>query len=204
MNKLVDIARDLQALAQAGLYYGKDKYDIERFEKIRDLSAHLLSYALQKDFEEVKKFFCADSGYQTPKIEVRSAVFKENKILLVQEDDGRWAMPGGWADIQYSLLENAVKEIEEEAGVQAEIDFVVALQDRNRHFEEKSTFPLYTVLLKGHHLSGAYKENLETLDSRYFSLEEIPILWEGKTSMEQIKLCFEANESLQPWKTILE
>lgn len=102
-------AVELQALAQAGLFYGRDKYDRERYQRIRDIAAEMMAQETRLPLERVKDLFCGETGYQTPKLDTRAAVFQEGKILLVQEEDGRWSLPGGWADVDISVGENTVK-----------------------------------------------------------------------------------------------
>lgn len=124
---------ELQALAQAGLEYGRDKYDLERYQRIREIAAEMLARQTDLPTETVKDLFCNETGYQTPKLDTRAAIFQGERILLVQESDGRWSLPGGWVDVNVSVGENAVKEVKEEAGLDVTADLVIALQDRNRH-----------------------------------------------------------------------
>ena len=105
-QKWLDWAIELQSLAQAGLTYGKDKFDIERFERIREISAEMVAHKTEISVEKVKNLFCNEVGYQTPKIDVRGVIFKDDKILLIQESNGKWALPGGWADVYLSVKEN--------------------------------------------------------------------------------------------------
>lgn len=93
--KWLDWAVRLQALAQTGLAYGKDVYDIERFEEICQIAAEMLVKPSGLPLEQVEDLFCNEAGYQTPKLDTRAAIIKENKILLVQEKDGLWSLPGG-------------------------------------------------------------------------------------------------------------
>ena len=96
-------AMELQSLAQAGLNYAKDCFDKERYTRIREISAEIIAQKTDISLEKVKKFFCNETGYQTPKMDTRAAVFKNNKILLVKERDGKWALPGGWVDVDLSV-----------------------------------------------------------------------------------------------------
>ena len=105
-EKWLEWAIELQSLAQAGLTYGKDVYDRERYERIRDISAEILSYKTDISVEKVKNLFCNEVGYQTPKLDTRAAVFEHEKILLVKENNGRWSLPGGWVDVNLSVKEN--------------------------------------------------------------------------------------------------
>ena len=94
-EKWLEWAVELQSLAQAGLTYGKDIYDKERYERIRDISAEMLSNKTDISIEKVKDLFCNETGYQTPKLDTRAAIFNDNKILLVKENSGKWSLPGG-------------------------------------------------------------------------------------------------------------
>lgn len=94
-DKWLEWAVRLQALAQTGLAYGKDVYDMERFEEIRQIAAEMLVEPSGQPLEVVKDLFCNETGYQTPKLDTRAAIFQEDKILLVQENDGLWSLPGG-------------------------------------------------------------------------------------------------------------
>ena len=110
-------ASELQSLAQAGLYYGKDKFDRERYARIREIAAEMVARQADLPLEQVKGWFCNETGYQTPKLATRAAVFQGERVLLVREPKG-WALPGGWVDVDVSVRENAVKEVREEAGLE--------------------------------------------------------------------------------------
>ena len=84
----IDLIVELQSLAQAGLTYGKDVYDKERYERIRDISAEMMAELSGVPVEKVKDLFCNETGYQTPKIDTRAAIFKKGKIMLVHENNG--------------------------------------------------------------------------------------------------------------------
>ena len=126
-------AVELQALAQAGLHYTSSDFERERYARIRDIAAEMLAHQSEFPIEKVKDLFCCDTGYQTPKLETRAAIFRNGKILLVRERDGKWAMPGGWVDPGLSVKENTVKEAKEEAGLDVTADLVIAVQDREKH-----------------------------------------------------------------------
>lgn len=126
----IDWIIELQSLAQAGLTYGKDIYDKERYERIREISAEMMSNIADVPLEKVKGLFCNEIGYQTPKIDTRAAMFKDNKILLVHENNGKWSLPGGWCDVNISVAENIIKEVKEESGLNVVAKSVIAVQDR--------------------------------------------------------------------------
>ena len=194
---------ELQALAQAGLEYGRDKYDLERYERIREISAEMLAGQAGLPLERVKDLFCNETGYQTPKLDTRAAIFQGDKILLVQESDGRWSLPGGWVDVNVSVGENTVKEVREEAGLDVTADLVIALQDRNRHNAPPSIYGICKVFVLCSLLGGSFQPNLETLDSGYFALDELPELAVEKTTAEQIRMCFDAYHA-DRWTTLLD
>jgi len=94
----LDWAKELQFIAQSALAYCKDSFDIERFQRIREISAEILSTYSGLSVEKVKGLFCNENGFQTPKLDTRSAIFDDDKILLVHETNGTWSLPGGWVD----------------------------------------------------------------------------------------------------------
>jgi len=196
-------AVELQSLAQAGLYYSKDVFDIERFERIREISSEMISYKTDIPIEKVKDLFCSDTGYQTPKIETRAAIFENDKILLVCERDNRWSLPGGWVDVNVSVKENTIKEVKEEAGLDVTTDLVIAVQDREKHNLPVYAYKICKVFVLCTAIGGSFKENIETLGSGYFSLEELPPLALEKNNKEQIEMCFAAHSS-DNWKTLID
>lgn len=193
LPRWTDWARELQALAQAGLEYSKDPFDRERFQRIRDISAEMVAEGAQLPLERVKTLFCGESGYQTPKLVVRAAVIREGQILLVQERNGLWALPGGWVDEDQSVASNTVKEVMEEAGVQVRPLRLIAVQDRERHHPTPYLYGVCQLFVLCEALGGSFVPNLETLDSGWFSPASLPPLDLDKTTPEQIALCFAAH-----------
>lgn len=203
MEKWLEWAIELQALAQAGLFYCKDPYELERCQRIREISAEMLARQTDLPVEKVRDLFCNETGYQTPKLDTRAAVFQDSKILLVRERDGRWSLPGGWCDVNVSVGENTAKEVKEEAGLDVTADLVIALQDRKKHNRPVSAYGICKVFVLCSLLGGSFRPNLETLDSGYFSLDELPELADEKTNFEQIKMCFDAYYA-DHWQTLLD
>ncbi len=196
-------AVELQALAQAGLYYGHDKYDFERYERVREIAAEMAAERTDLPLEKVKELFCNETGYQTPKLDTRAAIFQGEKILLVQENDLRWSLPGGWADVDISVGENTVKEVREEAGLEAATRLVIAIQDRNKHNLPLSVFGICKIFVLCDLIGGSFQPNLETVDSGYFSLDELPPLSTEKVTEDQIRMCFDAYHA-DHWTTLLD
>lgn len=201
-EKWLQWAIELQSIAQAGLYYGKDKYDKERYEEIRNIAAEMISYKSDIPTEKVKELFCNEIGYQTPKLDTRAAIFKDDKILLVKEK-GTWALPGGWVDVDVSVKENAIKEVKEEAGLDVSADLVIAVQDREKHNRPLYAYKICKVFVLCSVHGGSFQENIETEESRYFGLDELPELSQDKTTKEQVKMCFDAYHS-ENWKTLID
>lgn len=194
-EKWLQWAVELQGLAQAGLYYGKDQFDLERYERIREISAEMISYKTKIPMEKVKELFCNETGYQTPKLDTRAAIFREDKILLVKENNGTWSLPGGWVDVDVSVKENTIKEVKEEAGLDVTADLVIAIQDREKHNLPVYAYKVCKVFVLCSLIGGNFQKNIETVDSSYFGLEELPALAEAKNNYEQIKMCFDAYHS---------
>ncbi len=202
-EKWLEWAVELQSLAQAGMYYSKDVYDIQRFERIREIAAEMVSAGSGIPVEKVQDLFCCETGYQTPKIGCRGAIFKENKILLVQENNGRWTLPGGWVDVYSSIKEGMEKEAWEEAGLRVTAERLIALLDWKRYCIPPRAYGVCTAFFLCRAIEGEFKENIETQGSGYFALDELPILDTGKTTREHIEMCFEAYGA-ENWETLFD
>ena len=200
MEKWLEWAIELQSLAQAGLTYGKDIYDKERYERIRAISAEIVSNYTNITIEKVKDLFCNETGYQTPKLDTRAAIFEDGKILLVRENNGKWALPGGWVDVNVSVKENTIKEVKEESGLDVSADRIIAIQDRAKHNLPVYAYGVCKVFVLCSVLGGQFIENIETTEFQYFSEFEIPELAEEKNNLEQIKMCFRAYRA-ENWET---
>lgn len=202
-EKWLSWAVELQSLAQAGLYYTKDAFDAERYQRIRDIAAEMVSVSSDLPLEKVKDLFCNETGYQTPKIDTRAAIFQDDKILLVHEKNGTWSLPGGWCDVDRSVKENTIKEVREEAGLEASADLVIAVQDREKHNRPVYAYKICKIFVLCHVIGGKFQENIETTGTGYFCLEELPKLAEEKNTKEQIRMCFAAYHA-DSWKTVLD
>ena len=185
-------AVELQSIAQAGLFYGKDPFDLERYERVREIAAEIISYKGDLSLEKVKDLFCGDMGYQTPKIDTRAAIFKDGKILLVKENNGTWSLPGGWVDVDLSVAENVVKEVKEEAGLDVRAERVISVQDREKHNLPIYAYKVCKIFILCSVTGGSFEENIETVGSGYFGIHELPALAREKNNEEQVRMCFEA------------
>ena len=202
-EKWLQWAIEIQSLAQAGLTYGKDVYDLERYQRLREISAEMVSFQSEIPIEKVKDLFCNETGYQTPKLDTRAAIFQEDKILLVRESNGKWSLPGGWVDVNTSVRENSIKEVKEEAGLDVTADKIIAVQDRNKHNLPVYAYGICKIFVLCTVVGGQFVENIETTESRYFSLKELPELATEKNTKEQIEMCFKAYHSDQ-WNAVFD
>ena len=193
MDKLIKLAMEIQSLAQSGLAYTNNVYDIERYERLRDISAEMISMKTDLELNKIKDLFCNETGYQTPKIDTRAVIFKDDRILLTHENNGTWSLPGGWCDVLESVGSNTIKEVKEETGLDVETTKIIAVQDRNKHNKPIYAYGVCKVFVLCNVIGGEFIENIETTEIKYFSLDEIPNnLAEEKTNREQIEMCFEA------------
>lgn len=201
MEKWLKWAIEIQSLAQAGLTYTDNVYDIERYERLREIAAEIIEEKSNISLEKVKDLFCNENGYQTPKIDTRAAIFKDEKILLTHENNGTWSLPGGWCDVLESVASNIIKEVKEETGLDVETIKIIAVQDRNKHNKPIYAYGVCKIFVLCNVIGGEFIENIETTEIKYFSLDEIPNnLAEEKTNNEQIEMCFKAYKD-EKWQT---
>ena len=204
MEQWINWAVELQSIAQAGLTYSEDKFDRERFERIREISAEILSIKLGLTLEKVKDLFCNETGYQTPKIDTRAAIFKDNKILLVKEiSSGEWSLPGGWMDVNQSVKTNVLKEVKEEAGLDVITNRLIAVQDRNKHNIPPYAYGICKIFVLCDIIGGTFKSNIETADSEFFNMNNLPPLSIERNTKSQIEMCFQAYYD-KNWKVLFD
>lgn len=132
-DKWIEFAIRIQSIAQAGLQYGKDKFDLERYEELREIAAEMMAAKTDIPTEKIYDLFCNETGYQTPKVDTRAAIFVNGEILLVHENNGTWSLPGGWCDVDQSVASNTEKEVREETGLIVDSEKIIAVQDWRRH-----------------------------------------------------------------------
>ncbi len=197
---LVDWAVELQSIAQIGITYAKDVYDTERYRRIREISAEIMSKVSGLTFEKVRSIFCNEEGYQTPKLDTRAAIFKDDTILLVKENNGKWSLPGGWVDVNLSIKENIIKEVKEETGFDIIADKIIAIQDRSKHNFPKYAYGVCKIFILCSVVGGKFQKNNETEECKYFPLKNLPKLSTDRNTLEQIQMCFNAYSS-EKWDT---
>lgn len=191
MDKWLKNITTLQALAQNGLAYTTNPYDVERFQQINQITAEMLHDITTTPVQQIMNYFAKESGYATPKMDVRGAVIQNNKILLVQERvDNGWTLPGGWADVNISAAENIVKEIQEESGYSARVIKLAALYDRQKHAHPEQWPHIYKVFFLCEITGGAPQENLEIAAVDFFPLDALPPLSLPRVTADQIARMF--------------
>ncbi|GLV66105.1 ADP-ribose pyrophosphatase [Bacillus mycoides] len=189
--KWIDWVKQIQSIAQAGLMYSKDVYDIERFQQLRDISVSMMSHYTNTDWEIVENLFASETGYQTPKVDIRAVIFQNEKLLFVKEkSDRKWALPGGWADIGYTPTEVAAKEVLEETGYKVDHFRLLAIFDKEKHQPSPSATHIYKVFIGCEIVGGEKKLSIETEDIDFFSENEIPDLSIARNTEWQIKEMF--------------
>jgi ADP-ribose pyrophosphatase YjhB (NUDIX family) len=186
---------ELQSIAQAGLTFSSNSYDLDRYEKIRNIVVEILHEYTDIDHKKIRDLFASETGYQTPKVDIRASVFKNGKILLVKEKvDGAWSLPGGWADVNSSVSESAIRECREEAGALVKPKRIVAIHMGNKHNNHNYPFTIYKIFVECEFVENSFKENTETLDAEFFEQDKLPELSFERNTPEQIKICFKAKK----------
>ncbi len=176
------LAREIYTLSQAGLAYSKNDFDLERYRRLQEISAEIISGQSALEKEAILESFSIQAGYPTPKVDVRGAVIRDGKILLVQEiTDGRWALPGGWADLGESPQEMVEREVLEESGLTVKARKVVAVYDANR-VDPLEFYHAYKVIFLCERISGEPTPSYETPDVRFFDPAELPPLSPFRTT----------------------
>ncbi|MCC7187320.1 MAG: NUDIX hydrolase [Anaerolineales bacterium] len=188
--KWIAWAREIFSLSQAGLVYGKNEFDIERYKRLQEISAEMIESQSNISKGDALESFSMQAGYITPKIDVRGAVVKENKILLIQERaDGKWAMPGGWVDLGNAPASAAEREVWEESGYRVKAEKVVAVIDANR-IEPMEFYHAFKIIFLCELLDGKPQISHETLAVDFFEMDNLPPLSIYRTNEETIKEVF--------------
>lgn len=187
----LDWAKQLQSIAQAGLTYSKDAYDMERFEQIREISIEMMSTYTEMDTPIIRELFANETGYATPKVDIRAVVFKDNRILMVKENtDDCWALPGGWADIGLTPREVAVKEVKEESGFEVKPVKLLGVLDKKCHPHPPSPYHVYKLFIQCEIIGGKPTEGIETSAIDFFPEDELPALSIARNTRFQIEMAF--------------
>jgi len=185
-------ARELQAIAQNGLTFATDAFDIERYERLRQLASEIMAAGSDASAEVIQTLFAGEIGYATPKVDVRGAVFRDNKILLVRErSDNLWSLPGGWADVDQAPADCVVREITEESGFETRAQKLAAVWDRAKHpHEPPYPYHIYKLFFICNIIGGAAGASIETSAVDFFAEDTLPALSIGRVLPKQINRMF--------------
>jgi ADP-ribose pyrophosphatase YjhB (NUDIX family) len=187
-------ARELQAIAQTGLAFTRDPYDKERYEMLRALASRIMAAHTEMPAGEIEALFAGETGYATPKVDVRGAAFDDRgRILMVREvvDGGNWTLPGGWADVNLTVADNVVKEMREESGFDVRVRKLAAVWDRTRQGHPAGLFSCCKFFFICDILGGAPSASLETSEVGWFAEDALPAdLSLGRVLPQQLQRMF--------------
>jgi ADP-ribose pyrophosphatase YjhB (NUDIX family) len=181
-------AREIQALSQTGLHFSEDRFNIQRYQRLMEIAAEIVSRQSEIDTAEALEDFQLQGGYTTPKVDVRGAVIREGRILLVKERmDGRWCMPGGWADVGETPSEMVEREVLEESGFVVRAGHVIGVYDANRGDRPLHFYHAYKIVFQCEILSGEPTPSEETEAVDFFSFDDLPILSSVRTNERHLR-----------------
>ena len=191
-TKWLEWAKRLQAIAQNGLTYTQNPFDIERYKALRLLTAEIMATYSNTQPSYVLDLFATEVGYATPKVDVRGAVFRGDTLLFVRErEDGCWTLPGGWADIGDSPSEVAVREVFEESGYHTRAVKLLAVYDRDKQGHPPLSHYVYKLFFHCELIGGVPSSSIETDEVAFFGENEIPELSLTRILPAQIARIFE-------------
>jgi ADP-ribose pyrophosphatase YjhB (NUDIX family) len=189
--KWLEWAKRLAAAAQNGLAYETNPYNIERLNAIQQIAAEMFAAGTEGEVEPIRNLLRGEVGHATPKVDVRGAVFRDDRILLVRErSEGLWSLPGGWADVYDTPAEATEREIWEESGYNAKAVKLIALYDRVRQGHPPHPFHAYKVFFLCELLGGDAATSVETDEVGFFAEDALPPLSIGRVTEVQIHRFF--------------
>ena len=186
--------RALQAISQTGLHYAQNPYDTQRYSEVGALAAEMLARHSTLDPHQIVAYHAAEFGYATPKVDVRGIAFRDDRILLVREilDDGRWTVPGGWADVNETPSQAVVREVSEESGFDTRAVKLLAVYDRERQGHQPPfPFHVYKLFFLCEIVGGAARPNEEASEIEFFARDELPELSVSRVTERQIQYFFD-------------
>jgi ADP-ribose pyrophosphatase YjhB (NUDIX family) len=173
-------AREIQALSQTGSHYAENEYQRERNQRLSEIAAEIINQYFDISYPIIKDIFKQQTGYATPRVDVRGAVFQDGKLLLVKERmDGGWTMPGGWADVGDVPSESVEREVWEEAGFQVSAIKLIGVYDGNR-IDPMEIFHAYKMVFLCGIIGGKPQPSHETSEVVFFNYDQIPVTLSGK------------------------
>ena len=189
MNQLEFIRRIL-AISQAGLAYATDKFDIERYQDLHAIALNQLSGISDESVEKIGDLFKNENGYPTPEVDVRAFIRQDNRVLLVEDDNHQWALPGGYAEVGWTPSQNVLKEVREETGLTVHVQRLRAIYDTSLRTDIPQPFQYYKMIFECVVDGGAFTENSETIAMQWFRPDELPELSQNRTTEAQLAQLF--------------
>lgn len=189
----LEIAKRLKAISQAGKFFAKNEYELNRHEELEHICAQIFENYTSLSADEVRGILQQDSGYPTPKVDARGVVFRDDKVLLVKEiADGGWTLPGGWCDCGMTVSQNVVREVWEESGYEVKVTRLLAVYDRDTQGHiPPYPFNIYKLFFLCEVIGGTAKPSNETSEVAWFAENELPEnLSKGRTLPHELKLFF--------------
>lgn len=187
----LEVAKQLQSIAQAGITFSSDKYDLERYEQLIEISKKILTDFSDLNMERLDGIFNLEKGYLTPKVDVRGVIFREGRILMVRETtDNCWALPGGWADVNLTASEVVEKEVLEEAGLEVTATKLLAVLDKKCHPHPPDLYHVYKMFFLCQEKGGEVRAGLETSEVGFFDIKNLPELSVARNTHSQIEMMF--------------
>lgn len=192
-KKLLELSKQVKTLAEIGLVYQKDDFDQDRYHNLRKIATEMMGLLMNQPLEAIEKAERPKSEYITPKVDVRAVVVNKNgKLLMVKEKtDGKWALPGGWADIGYSPSEIAEKETAEEAGMKVKAMRILAVMDKKCHDHPADIYYVYKIFIACDLIHENLERGFETTDVDYFPVNQLPELSTPRGTEEQLKMVYD-------------
>jgi ADP-ribose pyrophosphatase YjhB (NUDIX family) len=186
--KWLKIAQEIQAIGQTGLTYSEDQYNIDRYNRLIEMAAEIAEEHTFLNAAAYKTDFLEQAGYATPKVDVRGAIFQNDRILLVQErSDERWCMPGGWADVGETPSEMVVREVFEESGLEVRATKLIGVWDANRGGRPLVFYHAYKLVFACEIIGGSPRVSDETLAVDFFNFDQLPPLSEQRTNENHLE-----------------
>lgn len=189
-SKHIEWACKIKAIAQIGLEYASDPYDRERYTELRGIAAEMMAEASDVPLSQWLELFEAETGYATPKVDVRGAVFRDGEVLLCREaDDGLWSLPGGWADVNDPPSVAVVRELREETGSDVRCTKLAAVLDRDLHYnEDRRPYHSYKLMFLCEITGEAGELDHDIAEARFFPVGDLPPLSLHRTLPKQVAL----------------
>lgn len=202
--EMLQLAKQVQALAENGLHFSENDFDLDRYQVLEEISLRMLSLLTGLPDEIIKVTTPEKNGYRTPKVDVRSVIFNDrDEILMVKERvDSRWSLPGGWCDVGYTPTETAEKEAFEEAGIKVKVARLLAVFDKKCHDHPEDLYYAYKIFLECKAENYEITTGMETLDVGFFKQNEYPEISTPRNTASQIDKMFDFHYNRIHWPII--